>query len=57
MYFAAKVSIYLLINKKKQSYFSFFNVFFAQFGRNAYLCTAFLSTSVQKYKNSRVMAN
>lgn len=23
MYFAAKVSIYLLINKKKQSYFSF----------------------------------
>ena len=25
MYFAAKVSIYLLINKKKQSYFSFFN--------------------------------
>ena len=25
MYFGAKVSIYLLINKKKQSYFSFFN--------------------------------
>lgn len=25
MYFAAKVSIYLLIYKKKQSYFSFFN--------------------------------
>ena len=25
MYFAAKVSIYLLINKKIQSYFSFFN--------------------------------
>ena len=25
MYFAAKVSIYLLISKKIQSYFSFFN--------------------------------
>ena len=28
MYFAAKVSIYLLINKKKQSYFMIKSLFF-----------------------------